>query len=77
MSENEVKYECGMCGQETPTDPGCPICGGNNERYLQPKSYTLSEERQGKNPNAGDRYSRTGAVSPKIVSLPGSDPKRG
>ena len=71
MSDEVQIMECGMCGQEAPTDPECPMCGGDNQRFLQPRSYTLSEERQGKNPNPNDRYSRTGDVSPKLVLLPG------
>lgn len=71
------EYECSMCGRDGGPAVGCELCGGN-ERFLAKREFTLSEERQGKNPNAGDRYSRTGDVSPKLVVLPGGTiPGRG
>jgi hypothetical protein len=70
--------ECSMCGRDGGPVPACELCGGN-QRYAQERHFTLSEERQGLNPNKdGDRYGLHGDVSPKIVVLPGGyDPRQG
>lgn len=64
-------YECGMCGRDGGPDKDCDLCHGN-PRLKQTRSYTLSEERQGMNPEEGERrYGPMGEVSPRIVVLPG------
>lgn len=65
------RYECSMCGLDGGPDPGCELCHGN-KRFLQERNFTLSEERQGLNPERGkDRYGPTGDVNPRIVVVPG------
>lgn len=63
--------ECSMCGRDGGPVASCDLCHGA-QRFAQERHYTLSEERQGKNPNPGnDRYGPHGEVGPKIVVLPG------
>jgi hypothetical protein len=68
MSEQE-ETECGVCGRVGIPFAECGICHG--KAPVQQRHYTLSEERSGRTPET-DRYSRTGAVGPKIINLPGS-----
>jgi hypothetical protein len=71
------EVECSICGKDGGPQLACPICKGN-QRFVQSRSFTLSEERQGKNPNAEDRYGPDGGLGPKIVVLPGGfDPRQG
>lgn len=72
------EYECSMCGKDGGPTPDCELCRGN-ERFRQSRAFTISEERQGKNPDANrDRYGPYGDVNPKIVVLPGGwDPRQG
>lgn len=78
MSESEVsQIECGMCGRDGGVYAECELCGGKLA-LNQSRAFTLTEERQGKNPDAKHRYGPTGDVSPKIVVLPGGyDPRAG
>ncbi len=62
--------ECGICGRDGGAVPDCELCKGNS-RFDQPKAFTLSEERRGVETDPG-RYTRTGAVGPKIAHVPGS-----
>lgn len=70
MDEIDETIECGVCGKPGGPNEQCGICHGNAPS--QARAYTLSEERSGRAPDDGERYSRTGAVGPKIISLPGS-----
>lgn len=77
MEDTEVKQnpvdetvECSMCGVVGGPEAGCDLCHGSS-RYRQARHFTLTEERQGKNPNANDRYGRYGEVGPKIAIVPG------
>lgn len=72
--EKENLVECSICGHDGGPYPACLTCKGNRH-YVQSKAYTLTEERQKAAVNP-QRYGRTGAVSPKIITLPGSgDPQ--
>lgn len=69
MTETESVIECSMCGRAGGPTSVCEICHGNGG--TQERAYTRTEESQGKGKDPS-RYGRTGNVSPKIVSLPGS-----
>lgn len=64
------EFECGMCGIDGGPRPECELCHGS-VRYRQKRHFTLSEERQGLNPNPGNRYGRNGEVGPRIAVVPG------
>ena len=64
------EWECGMCGRDGGPVDECDLCHGN-QTFKQSRAFTLTEERQGKNPNTSDRYGPHGEVGPKIVLLPG------
>lgn len=72
MSE---EVECSLCGRDGYPPEGCDLCHGRAKP--QARAHTLSEERVNPKKYKTDRYSRTGNVSPKIINLPGSDPKYG
>jgi hypothetical protein len=72
------EFECSMCGRDGGPDIGCELCRGN-QTFRQTRSFTLSEERQGLNPEGEKkRYGPYGEVNPRIVVLPGGfDPSKG
>ncbi len=69
-TNHPVLWECSLCGHDGGPMPDCDLCHGN-QHYCQTKAYTLSEERRMAAANP-ERYGRTGAVGPKIASVPGS-----
>lgn len=76
MSDEKVA-ECQFCGSEGEFQSPCNACPGNPPR-TQIKQYTLSELRslpreERERVTQGDRPS---GAAPKIVNLPGSDPRR-
>lgn len=75
-SQEVSQWECGMCGRDNGPVAECELCHGN-QRFVQSRAFTTSEERQGKNPDANqDRYGPYGDVNPRIVVLPGGfDPR--
>lgn len=82
MSSNESspisEVECSLCGRAGGPYVGCAAGCNGNPRYIQSRSFTLTEERQGKNPDSKSRYGPTGDVGPKIVVVPGGhDPRQG
>lgn len=80
MSEEKQvsEFECSMCARDGGPVESCDLCKGAS-RFRQSRSFSLSEERQGLNPDAGKkRYGPTGDVNPRIVVLPGGyDPRQG
>lgn len=63
--------QCSMCGRDGGPVPECDLCLGN-QRFVQSRAFTLTEERQGLNTDeAARRYGRTGDVNPRIIQLPG------
>jgi hypothetical protein len=61
-----VEFECGLCGASNRT--GCDLCQNDNTRFRQTRHYTLSEERQGLNPDAAKkRYGPQGEVGPEQI----------
>lgn len=70
MSEENAEVECSICGKVGGPYVGCDLCNGNRQ-FVQSRAFTRTEEAQGRKTDP-ERYSRTGNVSPKIVSLPGS-----
>lgn len=65
------EWECSMCGRDGGPVSSCELCSGN-QRFFQKRNFTLSEERQGKNPEGNkERYGPYGETGPKIVVLPG------
>lgn len=73
QTEQLYEVECGTCGRTGNPPPECELCHGNAP--VQKRAYTRSEEIRGLGKDEA-RYGRTGNVSPKIVSLPGSMPPR-
>lgn len=66
----EPDMECGTCGKNGFAGEICSVC---HRPIDQERQYTLSEERSGRAPDNGERYTRTGYVPPKIITnLPGS-----
>lgn len=76
--EKNESIECGICGRVGGPVEDCTLCAGN-QRYIQPRSFTLTEERQGKNDaEKSKRYGLGGEVGPKIVTVPGgNNPSQG
>lgn len=72
--EDTPTVECSMCGRDGYPPAACGLCHGRAKP--QSRAMTLSEEtvERRKDP---DRYKRDGAISPKIVNMPGSDPTFG
>jgi hypothetical protein len=58
--------ECSMCGRVGGPVVACELCGGN-QRFVQKRQYTLTEERRGENPDAAKRYGPLGQVGPERV----------
>jgi hypothetical protein len=77
MPHQPSEIECSICGRDGGPYEGCPAGCNGNPRFIQSRSFTLTEERQGLNPKKdSERYGLAGDVSPKIVVLPGgADPR--
>lgn len=70
MSDKQVsELECSMCGLDGGSVPGCDLCRGTARN--QPRSFTITEEARGLNPDKSKRYGTMGDTSPRIVEVPG------
>jgi hypothetical protein len=74
MSDDTPLVECSLCGRDGYPPELCDMCHGRAK--VQSRAKTLSEERTDRK-NRDKRYGRNGAISPKIVRMPGSDPSYG
>jgi hypothetical protein len=61
------EYECSMCGRDGGPVASCQLCLGN-QRFVQKRHFTLSEERRGLNPEEKSRrYGALGEVGPEQI----------
>lgn len=74
IASPEATTECAICGHVPGPFPDCTTCHGKAQ--VQSRAYTRTEEQRGAQSDP-DRYGPGGNVSPKVVSLPGSDPRFG
>jgi hypothetical protein len=56
------EVECGICGLNGQPPASCDICHG--QAPVEPRAYTLSEQRAGLAPKE-DRYGHDGGLAPK------------
>ena len=76
MSEQEQIAECKFCGSEGVFNSPCSACPGGPKR-TEIKQYTLSELRS-MSPEKREKVTqgdRPSGAAPRIVNLPGSDPR--
>lgn len=69
MSEDQVEYECSLCGRDLsePQAPeSCDVCHGGAQ--VQSRAYTLSAVRSGKAPKE-DRYGPDADLRPASSPL--------
>lgn len=65
MSE-VIEIECSLCGRPGDPPASCDACHGGAQ--TAPRSYTLTEERNGTAPKV-DRYGHDGGLNPKASPL--------